>query len=170
VNCRKRQAGSRKQEAGGRKPGIFKSSNLQIFSSRLLKEILEFTFFSISNSFGTVFCCIIEMTQTMNTVREQARININSSGFIPHYSPSSATENQSTRIKIRESVSWLVSFAVISFLTGLLKFLKIGVTVESITSALFYISLFSVSYFIYRIVALSRNTAQLRKGNLHELN
>jgi len=106
----------------------------------------------------------------MDTVREQARMNIQSSGFIPNYSPSSTTENQSTRIKIRESISWLVSFALITFLTGLLKFLKIGVTVESITSALFYTSLFAVSYFIYRIVVLSRNTVQLKKENLHELN
>jgi hypothetical protein len=143
-------------------------------ASRLLsfgkvRESLEFPLFFIFISFGTVFCCIVE-TLTMETVRGQRRAEIQSSGFTPSYSKTPVSENQVNHLKIREFISWLVCFTVIGCLTGIMKFLKLGITAESITSALFYISVLAVAYFTYRIISLSRNPVPLKSGKLHELN
>jgi hypothetical protein len=73
-------------------------------------------------------------------------------------------------LKIKEFISWAACFAVISGLTGLLKFLKVGVTMDTVTSALFYLSLAGLIYFIARIVRLSRSHVQIHSNNLHELN
>jgi hypothetical protein len=106
----------------------------------------------------------------METVRGQRRFRIQSSGLSPSYSKTSSPENQVIKLKIREFIAWLVCFSVITSLTGLMKFLKLAVTVESITTTLFYLSIFAVAYFIYRIVSLSRNPVQLKSETLHELN
>ena len=73
-------------------------------------------------------------------------------------------------LKIKEFISWAACFAIISGLTGLLKFLKIGVTMDTVTSALFYLSLAGLIYFITRIVLLSRSQVQIHSNNLHKLN
>ena len=73
-------------------------------------------------------------------------------------------------LKIREFLSWTACFAVISGITGLLKFLKVGITMDTVTSALFYLSLAGMIYFIIRIVRLSRTQVQIHSSNLHELN
>ena len=106
----------------------------------------------------------------MQTIPEQRRMDIQSTGFLPSYSQTPSSENQVNRLKISEFKSWLACFAIVAFLTGLLKFLKVGVTVEPITSMFFYISLLAVAYFLYRIVSLSRNPVQVKTGSLHELN
>ena len=73
-------------------------------------------------------------------------------------------------LKIKEFISWAACFAVVSGLTGLLKFLKVGVTMDTVTSILFYLSLAGMIYFITRIVVLSRSQVQIHSNNLHELN
>jgi hypothetical protein len=73
-------------------------------------------------------------------------------------------------LKIKEFISWAACFAVVSGLTGLLKYLKVGVTMDTITSSLFYLSLAGMIYFIARIVILSRSQVQIHSNNLHELN
>jgi hypothetical protein len=73
-------------------------------------------------------------------------------------------------LKIKEFISWATCFAVISGLTGLLKYLKVGITMDVITSALFYLSLAGLIYFIARIIMLSRSRIQVHSKNLHELN
>ncbi|HEY2348407.1 MAG TPA: hypothetical protein VGH64_05300, partial [Puia sp.] len=65
---------------------------------------------------------------------------------------------------------WSVCFAVVCGLTGLLKYLKVGVTMDTITSALFYLSLAGLIYFITRIIMMSKSPVQLHSTNLHELN
>ncbi len=73
-------------------------------------------------------------------------------------------------LKIKEFISWAACFAVISGLTGLLKYLKVGVTMDSVTSSLFYLSLAALIYFVTRIVMLSRTQVKIHSKNLHELN
>ena len=73
-------------------------------------------------------------------------------------------------LKIKEFMSWSACFAVIAGLTGLLKYLKVGITMDTITSILFYLSLAGLIYFVIRIVRLSRSQVQIHSNNLHELN
>ena len=73
-------------------------------------------------------------------------------------------------LKIKEFISWAACFAVISGLTGLMKFLKVAITMDTVTSALFYLSTAGFIYFITRIIVLSRSHVQVHSSNLHELN
>ena len=106
----------------------------------------------------------------MLTVREQSRIGKSDSEFKPTPSLVDKTENQENKSKIREFRSWSVCFAIVGFLTGLLKYLKIGVTMDSVTSILFYSSIFALTYFIFRIVSLSKNPARIKSNSYHGLN
>ncbi len=106
----------------------------------------------------------------MQTVHEQTRLGLTNPGFKPTPSSAGITTSQANRLKIREFTSWSVCFAVITLLTGLLKYMKLGVTMESVTSALFYTSLVSLAYFIYRIFSLSRNSIRVNNNSYHELN
>jgi len=74
------------------------------------------------------------------------------------------------RLKIKEFLSWAACFAVIAGLTGLLKYLNVGITMDTVTSSLFYLSLAGLVYFIARIVILSRSRVEIHSSNLHELN
>jgi hypothetical protein len=105
----------------------------------------------------------------MQTVGEQ---NMITPGYSASFSKVQVPANQTNRLKIREFISWAVCFGIITVLTGLLKYLKVGVTMDSVTSALFYLSLFGAAFFIYRIIMLStsKSRIQLEGNNLHELN
>ena len=74
------------------------------------------------------------------------------------------------RLRIKEFISWAACFAVVAGLTGLLKYLKVGITMDTVTSSLFYLSLAGLVYFVARIIILSRSRVQIHSGNLHELN
>jgi hypothetical protein len=105
----------------------------------------------------------------MQTVRGQKIIDISAAGF--SVSPSqSQVPNQAKRLRIREFISWSVCFAVVAGLTGLLMFLKVGVTMESVTSVLFYLSLAGLIYFVSKIILVSRIPVQMNTRTLHELN
>ena len=106
----------------------------------------------------------------MQTAHEQGRLGFSNPGIKPTPSYAGISENQVKRLKKREFISWSVCFAVISLLTGLLKFLKIGVTMDSVTNVLFYASLISLAYFIYRIFSLPGNSIEVKNHNYHELN
>jgi|SRR5664279_1655975 len=103
----------------------------------------------------------------MQTIQEQSRIGLSGSGFQGGQSQVGFAVN---RLKIKEFTSWSVCFAVIGVLTGLLKFLKLGVTMDSVTSVLFYASLMALAFFIYRIVSLSKTPVEEKRNNYHELN
>jgi hypothetical protein len=105
----------------------------------------------------------------MQTVRKQ---NLITPGYSSSFSKVQIPESQSKGLKIREFISWTICFAIVTALTGLLKFLKIGITMDTVTSTLFYLSLFGAGFFICRIILISTSKTQtaLKESNLHELN
>ena len=104
----------------------------------------------------------------MQTIRGHKMIS--PTGFSKPFSPLPVSVNQTKRLKIREFISWTVCFALVSAITGLIKFLKVVVTMESVTSVLFYLSLSGFIYFVSRIVMLVRTPVQVNPQGLHELN
>jgi hypothetical protein len=106
----------------------------------------------------------------MQTIREGKIEDIHISAFksLASYNPSLA--NPEKRLKQREYISWSICFGIISFLTGLLKFLKVGVTMDSVTSILFYLSLVGVFYFVYKSFSLSKNNLRGNSNTFHGLN
>jgi len=60
------------------------------------------------------------------------------------------------RLKIKESISWSICFAVIAGITGALLVYRIGVTMSLVTSILFYFSLLGFVAFVARAVYLHR--------------
>ena len=107
----------------------------------------------------------------MQSVPEQAkRVNISTPGLKSFISPVPDSNNDTKRLKIREFISWAVCFAVISVLTGLLMILKVGITMETITDSLFFLSLGGLIYFSYRILVLSKKPALFDPSVPHELN
>jgi predicted membrane channel-forming protein YqfA (hemolysin III family) len=106
----------------------------------------------------------------MQTIREHKTIDISPSAFRSNISQAPVSSDQVKRSNIREFMSWSVCFAIIAGLTGVMKFLKLAVTMETITSILFYLSLSGLIYFISRIIMLARNPVQLNTNSLHELN
>jgi hypothetical protein len=119
--------------------------------------------------FGTFFSSKIETLQ-MQTIREPKTIDISPTGFKSNFPTSPVSPNQLKRLKIREFISWSVCFAVVCGLTGLLKFLNVGITMGPVTSTLFYLSLAGFIYFVTRIIRISKNPVALNTHNLHELN
>ena len=109
-------------------------------------------------------------TLQMQTVRRQNRTDVPSSGFKSQISQVPASKNQAKRLKIREYISWSACFFVITLLTGLIKFLKLGITMESVTSTVFYLSLAGLVYFISRIYQISRTTVREKGPEVVHLN
>ena len=108
----------------------------------------------------------------MQTVRDPSGMGILPSGYVAYSAPTQApvAEIQAKRLKIREFKSWSVCLSVIVLLTGLIKVFNLGITMESVTSLLFFTSLSGLAYFIYRIISLSRTPVPLNTNSLHELN
>ena len=104
----------------------------------------------------------------MQTVRKETRLA--NPGFKPNPVNAGHSEKNINRLKIRELISWSVCFAAIGLLTGLLKFMKVGVTMDSVTSFLFYTSLTALAYMIYRIINFPRNSGYVNGNHNHELN
>jgi hypothetical protein len=121
--------------------------------------------------FGTVFLYKWERLQKMQTILDQPQVKENSvSGFDPSFLVIPDPENQIKKLKIKEFISWSVCFAVISVLTGLMKFMKVGVTMDSVTSIMFYGSLVGFIYFMLKIIQISKNPVQLPVRPRHGLN
>jgi hypothetical protein len=107
----------------------------------------------------------------MPTIREQPKkIDISPNGFSSSFPRIPDPKNQIKRLKIGEFKSWSVCFGIICALTGLIMYLKVGVTMESVTSTLFFLSLAGLIYSIYKIALISKNPAQVSTNALHELN
>jgi hypothetical protein len=107
----------------------------------------------------------------MQTIHEQARvINTSSPDIKSTFSRIPNALDSLKALKIREFISWSVCFAIVSGLTGLILFLKVGVTMETVTASLFYLSLAGLIYFISRIILLSRNPSPVSHSAAHELN
>jgi hypothetical protein len=117
-----------------------------------------------------IFCSLIETLQ-METIRGQVRvINTSATDVKSTFSGIPGSADPSKVLKTREFISWSVCFAIVSGLTGLLLFLHVGVTMETVTAALFYLSLAGLIYFISRIILLSRNPSPSAHSAAHELN
>lgn len=108
----------------------------------------------------------------MPTVQDQAKkIDISQNG----YAATNAWRvpdpiGQIRSLKISEYISWSVSFGIICLLTGFLKFLKLGVTMEPVTSIFFFLSLFGLIYSISKTIKLNKAPLS-RDGRVHhELN
>ena len=107
----------------------------------------------------------------MQTILEQTPVNVNLvSGFDSSFPLVPNPANQIKKLKIREFISWSVCFAVISGLTGLMKYLKVGVTMDLITSIVFYGSLFGFLYFMVKIIRISKSPDVLNSGTRQGLN
>jgi hypothetical protein len=113
----------------------------------------------------------------MHTIHEHQSIDIPQTGFGSSFVRESDAKNQIKRLKIREFISWSVCFAFITIITGLLKFLKIGITMDTVTSVLFYFSIAGLAWSIYKIFSFPKYPDQGNKnhdlGNtraLHGLN
>jgi len=106
----------------------------------------------------------------MQTVRSQEKIEITPAPITLANSKSPDSTDPSKKIRIREMISWAVCFGIVAGLTGLMKVLNVAVTMDAITSTLFYLSLAGLVYIIYRIISISRNPVQLNKHSWHELN
>jgi hypothetical protein len=103
----------------------------------------------------------------MQTVREQ---NMIAPGFGTSISNVPVPDSQLKRLKIREFGSWAACFGVIAGLTGMIKIMKIGITMDSVTSAMFYSSLLALAFCVYRIISLVRMPVSLSGNQRHELN
>ncbi len=58
--------------------------------------------------------------------------------------------------KIKDAISWAISFAVVAAVTGALMVYHIGVTMYNVTSILFYIALLGVLAFIAKAIHIKR--------------
>jgi hypothetical protein len=106
----------------------------------------------------------------MQTIREQQSTDQSPVRLTPSYTTDSDILNQSKTLKIREYKSWSVCFAIIVGLTGLMKWLNIGVTMDSVNSILLFFSLMGLIYFVSRIYLLSGKAPRPDSKKLHELN
>lgn len=108
----------------------------------------------------------------MQTTREQIRKTVSTADFRPSLTPAQAlvSENPEKRVKMNEYKSWSVCFSVIVLLTGLLKVLKLGVTMETLNSLLFYGSLGALAFMIYRVRSLSKGATPFKIKGQHDLN
>lgn len=61
------------------------------------------------------------------------------------------------RLKIKESISWSVCFAIVAGITGALLVYKVGVTMSLVTSILFFFSFLGFAAFVARSVRLHRS-------------
>jgi hypothetical protein len=106
----------------------------------------------------------------MQTIREQKMADKLPVRLTSTYSTDQNLLIQVKNAKIREYKSWSACFAIISGLTGLMKWLKIGITMDSINSILFFSSIAGLIYFVSRIYLLLKNPARSGSKSLHELN
>jgi hypothetical protein len=106
----------------------------------------------------------------MQTVRGQNRTDIHSSGFRSQLPQPPDSSDRVKRLKISEFISWSVCFFVMAFLTGLMKFLQLAVTMESVISIIFWLSLAGLVYFVSRLVQISRTPTQGKESEVVHLN
>ena len=93
----------------------------------------------------------------MQTIRQKPRlVDFPEASFTAQITRKIISQKHIKSLKISESLSWIVSFSVIVLITGVLKFLKLGVTMSTVTSGLFYLSLAGIAYFIFNIIRINK--------------
>jgi hypothetical protein len=137
--------------------GIFREVRESLFISHQIRNL----------SFGTIFCPNIERLQ-MTLIPEKQMLPV--IGVRSSLLSDSIPITDEKKLKIREFISWSVCFSVVVLLTGLMKLLRVAITMEVITSTLFYLSLAALLFFISRIIKLSKTSLPVKRGHLPELN
>lgn len=74
-----------------------------------------------------------------------------------HAKPEPDSLSSVNRLKIKESISWSICFAIVAAITGALLVYRIGVTMSLVTSILFCFSLLGFVAFVARAIRLYRS-------------
>jgi hypothetical protein len=107
----------------------------------------------------------------MQTVHQESPVfDSSKKGFNSSSSAKPESKIQTKRLKISEFKSWALFCGVISLLTGALIYLKLGVTMETVTESIFFLSLGGLIYSIYQIVLLVKQPAPYDGNPVHGLN
>jgi hypothetical protein len=107
----------------------------------------------------------------MQTVSNNARrIDTSPNSFPNSYPRIPDPIRQIRKLKISEFKSWTICFGIISFLTGMLMYLRVGVTMETVTASLFFLSLAGMIFYVYKLILLSREPARLESNSRNDLN
>ncbi|HSZ31749.1 MAG TPA: hypothetical protein VK772_00485 [Puia sp.] len=106
----------------------------------------------------------------MQILHEEKTGEIRTSAFKSPASLNSFAAKPSKSLIKNENISWLICFGIVSFLTGMLKFLKLGVTMDTVTSVFFYVSSIGVFYFLYKIFSAPKTSPAKNAGSFHSLN
>ena len=92
----------------------------------------------------------------MESLSQKTRLVDLSRSSRKHVKPEPDSLLSVNRLKVRESISWSICFAIVAAITGALLVYKIGVTMFPVTSILFYFSLLGFVAFVARAVRLYR--------------
>ena len=106
----------------------------------------------------------------MQTILGQKEVAISPSSFISGSSEVPPSSSQLKRLKTREFISWGVCFGVVTLLTGLMKLLRVGITMEPITSIFFYLSIAGLVYFMSKAIRLSKAAPPAQSPDLARMN
>jgi hypothetical protein len=106
----------------------------------------------------------------MQILREEKTSETHASAFKSPASLNSFPSKPAKSLIKNENIAWLICFGIVSFLTGMLKFLKVGVTMDTVTSVFFYISLIGVFYFLYKLFSAPKRNHRENTGPFHSLN
>jgi len=106
----------------------------------------------------------------MQILRDEKIEEIRASAYKSPAFPNTIPAKPGKILTKNENISWLVCFGIVSFLTGMLKFLKVGVTMDTITSVFFYTSLVGVFYFLFKIFSAPKISSRENDGSFHGLN
>ena len=120
--------------------------------------------------FGTVFQYTMETLQMQTVIDNATRIVSSQPRFSTSYPRIPDPANQIKSLKISEFKSWSVCFGIICALTGLLMYLQVGITMESVTVGLFFFALAGMLVSIYKLVNVFREPATLQTKTQLELN
>jgi|SRR5450432_680283 len=94
----------------------------------------------------------------MQTARQDSPlIDYSESTFRASLPNSDIAADHVKKMKIRELISWSISFGIISLLTGLIIFLKVGITMETVTLILFSLSLCGMVFTVSRIFLFKKS-------------
>jgi hypothetical protein len=106
----------------------------------------------------------------MQILRDEKIGEIRASAFKSPVIPNSFPAKPEKSFIKNENISWLICFGIVCFLTGMLKFLKVGVTMDTVTSVFFYVSLIGMFYFLYKIFSAPKISPRENADVFHSLN
>ena len=94
----------------------------------------------------------------MQAIRHNPQeIDFSESSFQSKIITTSISKKDAKRLRIKEFKSWSFCFGVVALLTGVLIYFQLGVTMESVTLPLFFISLSGLIYFISKVILFSNS-------------